>query len=179
MDKINWKEFDYSEDGITVHVRWFSKEFVATCKTDLGELKTGLHIMYMCPKVYTEEMLRTKYCSETCSEFKKAYSLLKENPDFIRNYQNDFYNHFKEEDEEIKNLEQERRTKKKLFKAGELSKNEWLLFCKAHNQKKLHCAHEKNDYFTQYVFKLSNGKYPLTNILKDFLIANCTKSYSD
>ena len=176
MDGIKFKNFDYSENGMTIHVEWWAKDFVATYHTELSDLKTGLHMMYMIPKAYSEEMIRTEYCSDVCEALKDAYNLLKENPDFVKNFPEEYVNHFKEQDDELAKWQEERRTKRNLFKAGELSEKEWTSFCKKYNDVKWSLRMEKDEYHRQYACRLSKGKYPLTNILRDYLESQLAKN---
>lgn len=139
MDGIKFKNFDYSENGMTIHVEWWAKDFVATYQTELGDLKTGLHT------------------------------------DFVKNFPEEYANHFKEQDDELAKWQEERRTKRKLFKAGELSEKEWTSFCKKYNDVKWSLRMEKDEYHRQYACRLSKGKYPLTNILRDYLESHLAK----
>lgn len=168
--KENWKTFDFtSKKGITIKVEWWPKDFAAIFESEGIRLSTGLHIMYMCPKVYTEEMLRADYCESSCRKLKTAFDLLKANPDFIENYKERLQSVFAEKNKDFEALQEERRTKRQQLKAGELSQKEWTAFCKQYRAASIDDSLEKSSFTREYVSGLAGGDITVQNILIDYL----------
>lgn len=172
--KENWNTFDYtSKEGITIRVEWWPKDFVAIFESDEIRLSTGLHIMYMCPKKYTEEMLRSDYCEDSCKLLNNACDLLQKNPDFIQNYKEKLNSEFSAKYVGFAALQEERRNKLQQFKAGEISQQEWTIFCKQYNKALSNNYYEKSDFTRSYVRSIVGENITLQNILMDYLEKNC------
>lgn len=167
----NWQEFVYTENEKSILVKWHKKDFVASYDLGVQKLQYGLHIMYMCPKVYSEEMLREDYCPDIIKRFEQAEKFLENNPDFATNLKTIFDEKNKDNDEQLKKLYEERLIKRKQFKNNEISQKEWTIFCKEFNKIKDQVYFDKRDFVWDYIEKKTEGKGDIKNIIRDYVLS--------
>ena len=75
---INWKRLVFVRDDIPLYVDYWAKDFTITYKSKFGPLKYGLHLMYMMPKIYTEEEIICR-CKSQWPYFLKAEKFIEDN----------------------------------------------------------------------------------------------------
>ena len=81
---INWKTIEYEHNGIKISVDWWAKDFNARYESKFGTMVYGRHMLYMIPKSYTEEEIRSRCCGPfLCGKFKAAEEYLTAHPDFL------------------------------------------------------------------------------------------------
>ena len=56
MSEIKWKTFRAEKEGITLDVIYWAKDFTVRYKCGEIVLSYSRHMMYMIPKIYTEEI---------------------------------------------------------------------------------------------------------------------------
>ncbi|MCQ2592485.1 MAG: hypothetical protein MJ188_06830 [Treponema sp.] len=170
MSDIKWKSFNFSQDGVNITVNWWAKDFKALYKTEFGVFSYGLHMMYACPKVYTEEFLRARVSGKICDAFGEVYKIVKENPQFIGGFDDEYSKAFLEKEAEISQLRAEKSEKKKQFKAGNITEKEWMAFCKAYKQRLWDDDCERRDFVEKYVESFVESENDIVVVvLKDYL----------
>ena len=75
---VNWKRLVFVQYDIPLHVNWWAKDFTIEYKSKFGPLRYGLHLMYMMPKIYTEEEIIC-ICKKQWPCFLKAESFIEDN----------------------------------------------------------------------------------------------------
>lgn len=75
---INWKRLVFVQYDIPLYVDYWAKDFTITYKSKFGPLKYGLHLMYMIPKIYTEEEIICR-CKSQWPYFLKAENFIEDN----------------------------------------------------------------------------------------------------
>lgn len=87
---MTFTSFLFNYKNIEMKVSFWAKDFSAVYESAFGQMIYGLHIMYMCPKIYTEQLLKTGYCPGIAEEFIKTEKYLTENPDFINSKKEEY-----------------------------------------------------------------------------------------
>lgn len=121
---MNEKNFSVTKDGITLNVRWWAKDYAITCNMDGIELKEMRHMMYMIPKVFTEEMLREK-CEDYFDVFKEAHKIIVDKKAWFDEKREYFANLKNEQSEAIEKLNEQKRELKNQLKSGILDAKEY------------------------------------------------------
>lgn len=123
-------EFIYESKGIKINVEYSLKDFIATYDSPFGQMEYGLHIMYICPKTYSEKMLREDYCDLIVEKFIEIEKFLTENSNYIEEKKRELSEKLEGLNEKKELLMQIRRETKKKFKAGQIPVTEHQKACK-------------------------------------------------
>ena len=121
---MEWKIFSVTKDGITLNVRWWAKGYTITCNIEGIELKEMRCMMYMIPKVFTEEMLREK-SEDFFDVFKEAYKIIMDKKEWFDEKREYFANLKNEQNAAIEKLNEKKRELKNQLKAGTLDAKEY------------------------------------------------------
>lgn len=123
MEKTNGS-FELSKDGITLHINWDKKNYQVT--SIIGGIKFSeyCHMMFMCPKVYTEEDVRKK-CVELIPDFLSAYRIITENKEYFTEKETILLEMKAVMNKEILALNEKRQELKQQLKNGTLPKKEY------------------------------------------------------
>lgn len=126
MSEIKWKIFTAEKDGITLEVIYWAKDFTVRYKFGEITLSYYRHMMYMIPKIYTEEMLRKKLDEEDIWQgFREAEKIITVKKNFFENLRKEFAERKQIQTEQIEELNKRRRELKKGFKDGALTQKEY------------------------------------------------------
>ena len=134
---INMNTFSETIDGMELLVQWWAKDFCISYASKYGQMKYGLHIMYMIPKVYDEKEIRNlvkstaelfKYCEnwlDDSQNMEKATLLVNQ----VEILKNDIFL-------QKQKMAEEKSALKKSFKAGEFNEKEYQKKLKILNDRK-------------------------------------------
>ena len=139
--------FSFTYKSITLDVVYGKKDFSATYNSIFGEMTYHLHMMFMCPKVYSEEMLRKDYCPEIAEEFIKTEAFLNEHPDFIEEKKAILSEQMAKLETEKIELQRKRSESRKLLKEGKVSQIEHSKVCKTYNEADYKLSVCKSDFY--------------------------------
>ena len=158
--------FNYEHNGLIIVFDYSAKDFVARCKTDFGELKYYLHMMFMCPMIYTEENIRNRYCQKIAIDFEKIIDLMKKQPNFIENAKREMEKELAHLQKELEQLRQNKSELKKIFKNGEISEIDYKQICKQLKDKDFEIYKARREFFRKLQ---SNSGIDLSGI-KDLIL---------
>lgn len=166
---IQWKEFEFSKDGMTIKVVWWAKDFTAYYESEYGQMSYGMHMMYCTPMCYSEEVLRNHYCAGLIPMFQEAVSILKDKSNFFSDFINSYEKLVAELKKEVDSNQAIRKEQKLKFKRGEITQKEYQKFCKEHPKVGGGVSNRVNNYLHQYVTKIAGEKESCVGILYGLL----------
>ncbi len=123
------KTFSFTVKNLKIEVRYTSKDFTASCDSDFGKLSFYRHIMFWLKKVFTEDSIRSEYGEEIYEEFPAAINFLKSNPDFVEKSKSEYEKIISPLEEIALEARKIKSEKKKLFKQGKITINEYSPAC--------------------------------------------------
>ena len=143
MEKT-YGSFELIQDGISLHVNWDKKDYEVIANIGGLKLTEYCHMMFMCPRIYTEEDVR-KRCIDLIPVFHNAYKVITENTEIFSKKKEEYLNIKTEADSITNDLNAKRCEYKHQLKNGSLSKKDYIarfaeikrkkddLFLKSHN----------------------------------------------
>lgn len=121
---IQWKTIEEEIDGIKVIAKWWDKDYSVYYESKYGLMRYGLHIMYMIPKIYTEEEIRGE-CKSMAPIFKQAEELISKNENEFGWLFDDIKSYSKTIDKTMDHLNELKRIYKADFKENKLTQQEY------------------------------------------------------
>lgn len=123
MEKT-YGSFELTQEGISLHVNWDKKDYEVIANIGRLQLKDYCHMMFMCPRIYTEEEVR-KRCIDLIPVFHNAYKVITENTEIFSKKKEEYLNIKTGADSIIDDLNAKRREYKQQLKNGSLSKKDY------------------------------------------------------
>ena len=123
MEKT-YGSFELTQEGISLHVNWDKKDYEVIANISRLQLKEYCHMMFMCPRIYTEEEVR-KRCNDLIPVFLNAYKVITENSEIFSKKKAEYLNLKTEADSITNDLNAKRREYKQQLKNGTLSKKDY------------------------------------------------------
>ena len=124
MNATEFQTFTQTKENMTLKARWGKKDFGVFYDWNGIILHWGLHIMYMCPKVYCEEDIKN-FCQESFECFKEAVDILEARNDFFKAKQKEYEKEYAERTAAIEEINKKKRELKRQFKQGQIEEREF------------------------------------------------------
>lgn len=141
--------FEYSNDGITIQIEYGPKDFTASFASEYGLLKIYRHMMFMCPKLFSEELLRKEYCKDIATDIHKTLDFLNVHPDFIQTEKQNLIFLIEPIYKELDILRQKKSELKKKFKAGEIFEKKYTAVINRIKELEFQSSQTKWKYFKE------------------------------
>lgn len=167
MEKTNGS-FELTKDGITLYVNWDKKNYQVSSTIDGIQFSEYSHMMFMCPRFFTEEDVRKK-CVELIPDFLFAYRIISENKDYFSEKETSLMQMKSKMHEEIQTLNEKRRELKQQLKNGTLPKKEYDKQYSEIKYKKSESVQTISDFITCTAKEITVSNTRCCSIINNYL----------
>lgn len=169
MNATEFKTFKQTKENMTLKATWCKKDFEIFYDWNGIVLHWGLHIMYMCPKVYSQDDIN-KFCQESFKYFKEAVAVLEARKEFFDTKKNQYEKEFSERAAAIDEINKQKCELKKQFKQGLIEEREFQKKVYPLNKEKQQLNYHDCTDFNNEIESLQLNCHEITQkILRNYL----------
>ncbi|MCR4822094.1 MAG: hypothetical protein K5873_04380 [Treponema sp.] len=166
--------FKISKEGLELDVTWGKKDYSVSCKIGQLLLKDYCHMMFMQPKVYTEEEVR-KRCEDLIPDFIESAKIITENEDKISEEKFDYMELKNELSTLIQKLNADKSKLQKQFKDSQLSQKKYQEKISAINHMKMEKEGDTRKKIEAAAKEIAKPNSRCFSIIRNYLTDNWDK----